>query len=337
MKKFLSLILAVVMVVAVFATTGASAVADDAKVEPIKLTFGHHYANDSVFGDIVNNFADTVREMSDGAIDIQVFSDSALGTEMQLIEALQAGTVDFTLTGTMLQTTVPMLGIVQGPFLFESWEHAKNVMQGELGDQIYAMFEEGGLKAICTFGEGFREFVLVKPIYSMDDFAGYRMRMASYKNMLALATSLGCATTNSPMGDVFTSLQTGVFDGCDAVYSAITAYSWQEPAKYVLESNHAFSSSAICIATKTWETLTDAQKEVLEAASKVVSDQAWAAVEDVENEQKQIVADAGVEFIPVDEEFHKQMVEATFTVWEDMFANVPGMEELYYAIKDLAK
>ena len=349
MKKTLSLILVAVMLMALAlsgcgteapsqeSTTPQGSTNPGTEVEPITLKFAHHYSTDSFFGQLAQTFSDTVAEMSGGAIDVQIFSDSVLGTEEQAIEALQGGTIDFTITGTMLQTTVPMLGLVQGPFLFENWEHAKTVMQGELGDRIYAMFEEGGLKAICTFGEGFREFVLVNPIYSMEDFQGYPMRMASYANMLALADALGCNTTGSPMGEVFTSMQTGVFDGCDAVYSAITSYSWQEVANYILESNHAFSSSAICISTKTWDKLTDAQKQILEEASAVVSDDAWAQAEQVEQEEKQKVIDAGCEIITPDEEFIEQMKEATYSVWEDMFAEVDGMEDLYNDIKALAK
>lgn len=349
MKKITSLVLAAIMVMMFFITAcGSPSTApateptapveaeDKTEMEPITLKFGHHYANEGVFGDIANNFKAAVEEKSNGAITVEIFSDGSLGTEEQLIEQLQGGTVDLTITGTMLQTTVPMLGLVQGPFLFESWEHAKKVMTGDLGKEIYAMFEQGGLKAICSFGEGFREFVLVEPINSMEDFSGYRMRMASYKNMLALADSLGCATTNSPMAEVFTSLQTGVFDGCDAVYTAVTDYSWFEPANYILESDHAFSASAICISTKTWDKLSDAQKAAIEEACVVVSDAAWAAAEQNEADAKQICVDEGVEIIEPSAEFHDQMVTATYKVWEDMFANVDGMEDLYNRIKAAA-
>ena len=345
MKKFIALALVVIMMMALLAGCGAKDdpatastdnSADSSSAEPVVLKFGHHYANDGVFGDIANDFKATVEELSGGSIKVEVYSDGVLGTEEQLIEQLQGGTVDLTITGTMLQTTVPMLGLVQGPFLFKDWEHAKTVMTGELGEEIYAMFEQGGLKAICSFGEGFRHFVLVKPIESMDDFAGYRMRMASYKNMLALADALGCATTNSPMGEVFTSLQTGVFDGCDAVYTAITDYSWQEPANYVLESAHAFSASAICISTKTWDKLTDEQKAIIEEACVSVSDRAWAAAEQIEADAKASIAD-DVEFIIPSEEFRNEMAEASYSVWEDMFASVEGMEDLYNRIQDAAK
>ena len=341
MKK-ISLILVVAMLLTCMSVFTVSASAAEAPedppedLEPITLKFGHYYAKGNFFDDLSNLFADTVEELSGGVMKVDVYTDSVLGNEEQLIEGAQGGTVDLIITGTLLQTTVPMLGIVQGPFLFENWEHAKTVMNGELGKEIYDKFEDGGMRAICTFPEGFREFVLVKPIRSMEDFKGYQMRMGPYQNMLALAHALGCAEQTSPMVDVFTSLQTGVYDGCDAVYTAITAYAWYEPANYVLETHHSFSSSCIAISSITWDKLSDAQKAILEEASAIVSEQAWAQAEEVEQEHKQAVIDEGVEIIEVDDEWRAQMKEATWSVWEDLFASVPGMEDLYNRIQAVA-
>ncbi|HEX2113744.1 MAG TPA: TRAP transporter substrate-binding protein DctP, partial [Alphaproteobacteria bacterium] len=111
----------------------------------------------SHYGVAVDEFAKQVEQRTSGRYKIQNFYASALGAERESIEAVQLGTLDMTMTSTgPVPNFVPEVAILDIPFLFRDYAHARATLDGPVGQEMLAKFEAKGMKALAWGENGFR-------------------------------------------------------------------------------------------------------------------------------------------------------------------------------------
>lgn len=117
-------------------TAGTSLAAD------VTLNLGHLANEENIWHKASLKFAEEVAALTDDRIEVQVFPNESLGKEMDLINGMQLGTADMTITGESLQNWAPMAALLAVPYAYGSLEEMDEVASGEIGEQIEAQIIE---------------------------------------------------------------------------------------------------------------------------------------------------------------------------------------------------
>jgi tripartite ATP-independent transporter DctP family solute receptor len=188
--------------------------------------------------------ADAIRRESGGKIDIQVFPNSQLGGDTAMLSQVRSGAMQFyPVTGSILDTVVPISAMEGVGFAFTSTKDAYAAMDGALGEQIR---KEAPSRSMIVFekpaSNGFRQVTTsTKPIKSVDDFAHLKIRTIASKMQQDLFSSLGASPTPISFNELYTAMQTHVVDAQENPYALIEQMHFYEVQKYVSVTNHMWS------------------------------------------------------------------------------------------------
>lgn len=239
MKKALAILL-VLLVGSTMVWASGQAEPEAASTEPIVLRLAETHVQDypTTQGDY--EFARLVEERTDGRIKIEVYFGSQLGEERAVIEQVQFGAIDFTRVSiSPLAAFSPDLNALQMPYLYRDSDHMWNVLKGEIGDEMLASVEDDGFIGLAWYDSGARSFYnSVRPIESVADLAGLKIRVQQSELMVGLVEALGAVATPMPFGEVYSGLQTGVIDGAENNWPSYYSTSHYEVANYYTLDRH---------------------------------------------------------------------------------------------------
>lgn len=188
--------------------------------------------------------ADAIRRESAGKVDIAVFPNSQLGGDTAMLSQVRSGAMQFyPVTGSILDTVVPVSAMEGVGFAFKSHKEAYAAMDGALGEQIR---KDAASRGIVVFekaaSNGFRQVTTgTKPIKSVDDFGHLKIRTMASKMEQDLFTSLGASPTPISFNELYTALQTHVVDAQENPFALIELMHFYEVQKYVSVTNHMWS------------------------------------------------------------------------------------------------
>ena len=149
-----------------------------------------------------------IAERTAGRHRIVVFHSRQLGEEKETLEQTRAGAIDLNRTNVaLIGTKVPAVNVLAMPFLFRSREHLQHVLDGPIGSEILAGFEGHGFVGLAFYDSGARSvYNSVRPVRSLDDLKGLRLRVQQSEQMSDMIRALGAEPVEMPYGQVLTNL-----------------------------------------------------------------------------------------------------------------------------------
>lgn len=236
-----------------------------------ELKIGWTNTIDSHYGVAVTTFNDEIVKRTEGRYKLKYFPSGALGGEREMLEAVQLGTQDMIITSTgPVGNFVPETRIVDIPFLFRDYDHARKVLDGPIGQDILAKFPAKGLVAISWMENGFRHVTNSKhAIKTPEDLAGLKVRTMENKVHMEAFKAMGALPTPMNMNEVFTALQTGTVDGQENPIPVILANKLYTVQKYVSLTGHVYSPALLIISPDIWGKMSDADKAAFKEAAKI--------------------------------------------------------------------
>lgn len=238
--------------------------------QEVTLKLGHLANEDNTWHKAAVKFGEELSGLTDGRIVVEVFPNESLGKEMDLINGMQLGTADMTITGESLQNWAPMAALLAVPYAYKSLDHMDEVAGGEIGDQIKAQIQEKAqIIPIAYFARGPRNLTSNRPITNPGELDGLKLRVPNVPLFVDVWGSLGAAPTPMAFSEVFTSLQNGTIDAQENPLALIKSANFNEVQKYVNKTEHVRSWIYLTIAESTMNKLSaEDQAAVLEAASR---------------------------------------------------------------------
>jgi tripartite ATP-independent transporter DctP family solute receptor len=217
---------------------------------------------DSHYGDAARAFAETIAERSDGAFEIALRPAGALGGERDVIEGLQIGTVELTISSTgPIGNFVPEVYALDFPFLFDDYASAHAVLDGEIGQELLASFQPHGIVGLAWAENGFRHITnSVRPIREPADLAGLKLRTMENEVHIAAFRAAGAAPTPMSWTEVLTSLQQGTIDGQENPIPIVTANNMWEIQDNITLTGHVYSPAVVAMSAIHWDGLTEEQQ-----------------------------------------------------------------------------
>ena len=234
------------------------------------LKIGYVTNKESHYGVGSTVFCDEVEKATQGRYKCLHFANSALGGEREQIEAVQLGTQDLVNTSTgPLGNFVPEVKIVDIPFLFRDYEHARKVLDGPIGQDILSKFPSKGIIALGWTENGFRHMTNSKrDIVKPSDAAGLKIRTMENKVHMDGYRTFGILPTPMAFPELFGALQQGTVDGQENPIPVILASKFSQVQKHLSLTGHVYSPALLLMSPRTWNKLTDADKKVFQEAAK---------------------------------------------------------------------
>ena len=251
--------------VAAMMLTATSVTAQD-----ITMNVGFGAPEDSLYGRFGVIFERLAEEYTDGAVDVRLRCCNQIATEDEGFRAMQLGTVDgFFITANNVSPHWPLMDVTVLPYIFQNEEHLARVVDGEVGDFIRAQLLEDTGVQLLSFGPAlYRDFYnSVRPINTMADMAGLRVRTPNNAVMLATFEAFGANPVPLAWSETPTALQTGTVDGGDNGTSFIRDMSFYEFMPNLVIMEHFVSMAPLLASGSFMEGLTPEMREQIERAA----------------------------------------------------------------------
>lgn len=236
----------------------------------VNLKLGHVGPPTHPYNTGAIRLADLAAEYSNNEIKIDVFPASQIGNERDLLEGAQLGTVDMLLTasGPVMEID-KSFGVLDLPYIFRDTANAHAILDGAIGDQLFAKLENHGLVGLSWFENGTRDVINSKrPINTPKDFNGLTIRSLENPIHIAFFKKLNANPIPMAFSEVYLALDKKVVDGADNPPAAIRDAKLYEVNKNLAMTQHIYSAVPVLISKKAFDKLTDSQKEALRRAAK---------------------------------------------------------------------
>ncbi len=232
-----------------------------------ELTFGMQDNEVSNVYKGAEAFAAKLMELSGGELTVKLFPSSVLGDFKAMVAQVQAGELDMVMTGYPdMSYVIPELKLIGAPYVVDDFEHLQEIVAGDWGQGISAKMAEQGIHLLDVWYYGTRQTTSNRPINSLDDMKGLRLRTPNVPFLIAFAENTGATPAPVAFAEVYLALQTNQVDAEENPLPTIEAMKFYEVQSHIAMTNHFVASSAIQIGTSTWDNLSDEEKGWVEAA-----------------------------------------------------------------------
>ncbi len=248
----------------------ASVLAIAASAQSTNLRIQTHYAPETTSGKLAAQFVDDVQTMSNGEISIEMFYSSSVVGSVETFDAAATGILDCDMTGGAYQTgknpAFQFVGDIMGgydtPYQQLTW-----LYHGGGYDAAQELYNEYGMQLIGWWVYGQESMSSSEPIAGPEDLKDWKFRSPPGLETEIFA-NLGASPIVMDFTEIFTALETGIIDGADASTLAnnvgLGIYDIAKHTTY--PGFHSMSSDHLACSTSSWESLTEAQQEILTTA-----------------------------------------------------------------------
>ncbi len=267
---------------------------------------------------------EAISKETGGKVDIQVFPNSQLGADTDMLSQLRSGAIEFfTLSPLILQTLVPKAAISGIGFAWPGYDKVWPAMDGEFGAYVRGEIAKSGLHAFDKmYDNGFRQITSsTKPINSPADLDGFKIRVPPSPLWTSMFKAFGAAPGALNFSEVYSALQTKVFEGQENPLAIIEAAKLYEVQKYLAKTNHMWDGFWFLANGKLWAGL---PKDVQAVIAKHVDAHAIKQREDISSLNATLeksLSEKGLAFNSVDNaKFREKLASSGFyREWQDKF------------------
>ena len=240
-----------------------------------------------------------IAERSGGRHQIRVFHSRQLGEEKETIEQTRVGAIDLNRTNVaLIGAFVPAMNVLAMPFLFRSIEHMQKVLDGPIGTSILDSFEPFGFVGLTFYDSGARSiYNSVRPIRSVADMKGLRLRVQQSELMSDMIKALGAEPIELPYGQVRTGLATKLVDGAENNWPSFVTTDHYKYASYYTLTEHTMSPEVLVMSQKAWESLSAEDRKIFREAALESSHFMRTRWRDLEERSRRQAEAAGVTII----------------------------------------
>ena len=303
--------------IALFATLTLAATT---YVQAEKIRVGGNFAVEHSSSKAMEIFRQELATLTDGDLTADIFPAMQLGGAKENVDQVRSGVIMGTWIGiAYLSRTVPELEAVSLPFAFANREQAFKVIDGKVGDLLNQKLADKGFTTLGYMELGSRNVTNNKrPIKSLEDFQGLKIRMQPNETHLASFRAIGASPAPMGIKEVYSAMQQGVLDGQENPYSIIATKRFNEVQKYLSDSGHFFDFIVVVVSKKKFDKLKpEFQTAMRQAMNKAIAWQRSKAAEEDVSSRKALVA-SGMQFDPISDDVRAQLKSATAGVVDDL-------------------
>lgn len=252
---------------------------------------------------LIQEFAGKVDERTDGRVKFKVFGNGVLGTQENYIQQIQKGVVDAALVNSAaFESIVPAFGVINLPYMFRDLEEYGTVMNDP---SVRSVLEEGAMAQkivpLGFFSNGFRDLMTTKPVYTIDDLKGMKIRSLSSETYLEMLDRFGATPTPMAYTDTFPALQQGIIDGAEGGLVSLISMNYGQVTKYAIKTGQTRLSDFVVVSERFRSRVGEDDFRIVQEEFAKVSDKSLDIVDAISQQGAEQARDTmGVEIITVD-------------------------------------
>ena len=275
--------------------------------------------------------AEKVAEKSGGKMRVDIYPSQQLGTERELLELLQLGSLGMTkVTAAVLESFAPSYKAFSVPYLFRDRDHHFRVLEGEIGKELLLASQEYWLRGLAYYDAGSRSFYTIdKPIRSPEDLVGLKIRTLESKTQVEMVNTMGGAATPISWGELYTALQQGVVDGAENNPPSLYTSRQYEVCKYYSLDEHTTIPDVLLISTIVWEALSPQEQAWLQEAADESAQYQKVLWQKASDDALKALEEGGIEIIRPDK---APFVESVAPIYES-FKSEPEVYDIIQRIQ----
>ncbi len=220
-------------------------------------------------------FKESLDKAAPNQFDVQIHLNASLFKQGAEPAAMARGNLELTTVSAFdMAKLVPEFSIFTAGYVVRDPQHQQKVFNGPIGDELFkSVADKMEITVLSTAYLGTRQVNLreARPVRTPADLKGIKLRMPGSKEWLFLGETLGATATPLAFGEVYMGLKTGTIDGQDNPLPTVRAAKFYEVTKQLVMTNHLVDSLFIAIASKTWNSLTPAQKQAVKTAAQAAT------------------------------------------------------------------
>ncbi len=246
----------------------------------------------------IERYAELVEEASEGAITLQVYQPGELGNDAEAIESTRMGTIDIVYAGTSGFTSFyEPAKILDLPFLFSSADQAYEIVNGEVGEQIFADFEDYGLVYLASGDNGMRHIsTTTKPVHTAADVEGLLIRVPTSQLYLDVWEALGATPVALSLNELALALENGTAEAQDNATYHLVANATYDNIRYFSYINYMWMGITLAINADKYNSLEPAAQEILKEQAIVAARYGFDLIQEDNEAGEATLIEAGVEF-----------------------------------------
>jgi len=269
-----------------------------AVAKKIVIKFSFITAPTSVKGMSAQKFKELAEKYTNGAVDVQLFPTGQLySDDTKAIQALRSNAIQMICPSTAKFTAMfPKFQVFDLPYLFLSTDMAQEAMTApDIGQKLFNMLREKRMLGLAVWANAFRQVGNnVRPIKSLDDFKGIKMRVQKSKPFIAMFRRVGANPTPMPWGEVHTALEQKTIDSIEPTFNAWESQKLYELVKYMTETRHTFTGYFVATNLEFWEGLPGEVRSQLQKAIDDVTRWQWDFSKDWDQKALEKIKASGV-------------------------------------------
>lgn len=349
MRKFLMIILAIVVVMAGFTACGGNGGGGGNQPanggdppedtgQTFRLVIGSTVQSESASGiALYNYFKPYIEEHSGGRIAVEVHTNSVLGSDREMFEGLQIGTIQANFGPlSVLALFDSDMNVTDLPFLFRDKEHAYYHLDGAFGDRLAQNLPNVGMRILAYAENAFRNISNnARPIHTLEDLQGLDIRTMEAPMHMAIYSSFGINPTPLAFAEVYTALQQGLVDGQDNGVVLTYTARFFEVQRYYTFTEHLYAAIAFVVSEQWYQSLPADLRDVVRRGSKFAAENQRRLNTQMENDLIIVMEEAGMVVHRMAQSERDRLREASLPVW-DQFADTITSDifEMALAIRD---
>lgn len=300
---------------------------DGEEVQRYAWPLGTSSPEDTVTQIYAEKFAEEVGRLSDGAMKIQVYPNSTIGGDRELIECAQEGSVPFLVQNTAPQVSfIPELCIFDLPCAFDSIDAVREAVDNpEFLEKIEPLYENAGLKLLGISDQGFRVMTTNKKIESLDDFKGQKIRTMENSYHLAFWKAIGASPTPMTFSEVYIGLQQGTIDAQENPYEVVVSSKFYEQQDYVIETNHLPHLITLIVSDDFYNSLEPEKQAIIDQAAQTALEYSRNASDERIEGRINTIVENGSEIVTLSDEVREEMIAASQDIY-DTITEAAGSE-----------
>jgi tripartite ATP-independent transporter DctP family solute receptor len=325
LKKILSMLVIVSLVIVISACgqSASSTGGETAKPKEIVLKFGHVLAPDHPYQLAAEKFKQILEGNAPQPIKVEIYHSAQLGSERDLTEGLQLGTLDFAIAPGTISSFEPRMKLLDLPYLFRDKAHAYKVLDGEIGKELASGLPAKDLRLLAYWENGFRHITnSKKPIVTPDDLKGIKIRVPENSTYVDTFKQWGANVTTMAFGELYGALQQKTIDGQENPLALISTNKFYEAQKYLSLTGHFYGPAQLLISEKTWNKLSKEMQAAVQKAADEARDYERKLLSDKDAEYLKNVKDHGMEVNEVDAEAFRKASQPIWDKYKSEFGDM---------------
>lgn len=327
MKRISTKLIALFIIIG-FVMAGCSDDSSSKDGDAVTLKLGHIQSENDLWHDGAVKFKEEVERLSEGNMKVEIYPNSTLGGDRDMAEGMQIGTVDFALVAGVLGNFEDSIQLLELPYLFSSQEEYNKVIHGEVGQEIAnRVLEASDIRILNWWDRGPRHITANKPIETVADIKGLKMRIPEIKAMEHTWQAMGASPTTMAWNEVYTGLEQNVIEAQENPIPFIFGGRIHEVQDYLSLTAHKYEYVTLAMSDMTWSKLSAEQQEIIQEAADIATEYENQLVSEQTDEILETMKSEGLEVIEPDveafaEEARKSHSEFAETIDIDLYNRI---------------